>query len=199
LIYQFFTLHFDFRAAKSTSNKQTKASRFHHLPIILAITMTRDSCDSPTSSNLPVRSLISCRVDSGAISSLTIPAELLDHDSCPVMPGRMASLPRGMMSSDRFKQGAPVEKDKVPKRPTGRRVSIQRPQRSQPSVGELRKSAPPRCPKRQSTASKSSFIVIDTTDDRPGLSRQSVGGKGGLSSGIYDDNEGDIKGDIINC
>ena len=132
--------------------------------------------------NVPVRCMIACRLDStSTISTLSIPADFLDAvDSCPTMPGRMASIPRIMNNSERFK--VPTnQSDKAPKRPTGRRLTITRPTANSKS----RAAAPPRIPSRQDTADTKTFFNTDTTDDRPGLNRMPVaGGKLGLSNSL---------------
>ena len=129
----------------------------------------------------PVRGLIKCRLDStSTISTLSIPAEFLDAvDSCPIMPDRMASIPRGMKNSERFRSSAKTD-NKAPPRVPGRRLSITRPN-TRDSNNTLRASAPPRIPSRQDTADRSTFFNLDTTDDRPGLNRMAnTGGKNSL-------------------
>ena len=131
----------------------------------------------------PIRGLIKCRLDStSTISTLSIPAEFLDSvDSCPTMPDRMASIPRGMKNSERFRSSTNTTVNKAPPRVPGRRLSMTRPT-TRDSNNSLRASAPPRIPCRQDTANKSAFLSLETSEERPGLSRmENTGGKGSLS------------------
>lgn len=150
------------------------------------MTIMTHQADSNEESSLPVRPLLTCRLDStSTVSTLSIGGSgyfAPGDDFSPVMPGRMSSVPR-LTRIDRFKADGADRGLKVP----GRKASIHRLAHTATSDGTSPSSefkiAPvrangsrlaPRLPSRQDTADRKQ-VFDQPDDDRPGLNRVSGG------------------------
>jgi hypothetical protein len=173
-------------AQAATANEQSSAYLLlEQLRSSNKMTITRHQADTNEEDKLPVRSLLTCRVDStSTVSTLSFGSGYFapGEDFSPIMPGRMSSVPR-LARIDRFKaDGA----DRGLKQP-GRKESIHRLALTATSdhtsssadidkcpVRGIGSRQPPKLPSRQDTADRKQ-ILAHSDGDRPGLNRVSGG------------------------